>query len=82
LKIPRPAAAQVEAFAQRVITGLPDSLSAQKSDLVVLIEILPRNTGARKTALAMWSALTLAEKAQAEFCFPNTDQNHNGKEKP
>jgi len=67
----KPTADQVAAFARRVIGSLPDSLEAQKSELQVLVKILPRNTDARKTAIEMLAALSLRDQAQREFVFQN-----------
>ncbi len=84
MKFPTPTPEQIEAFAQRAISALPDSLAAQKADLVVLIDLLPRATHGHQTALAMFHALEMAERAQAEFCFPEVRpprrDGHNGKD--
>lgn len=69
MNIPDPSIEDVMAFSRRALARLPDSLAAQKTDLAVLIKILPRNTPGRKAALEMWNALSLAEQAQREFCF-------------
>jgi hypothetical protein len=71
VKILKPSAEQISAFARRVISTLPDSIAAQKSELQVLVKILPHNTDARKAALEMLTALNLREQAQKEFCFTN-----------
>jgi hypothetical protein len=65
----KPTDAQMDDFSRRVLANLPDSLLAQKSDLSVLVKILPRNSAGRLTALEMLGALMLAEQAQKEFCF-------------
>ncbi len=69
MKTLKPNPEQVEAFARRVIAQLPDKLSDQKSDLLVLIKLLPRKTRSLRAALAVWHALDQAEQAQKEFSF-------------
>ncbi len=80
MKIFNPTAQQVTAFARRVIASLPDSLTEQKSELMVLAKLLPHHTDARKVVLEMLAALNHREQAQAEFCFPTAPQikPHNG----
>lgn len=76
----KPSSIQISSLARRIISSLPDSLSAQKSELLVLIEILPRNSDARKTAMEMLGALQLAEHAQKEFSFGSGgNPHHDGK---
>jgi len=82
MKILQPTPEAIEAFARRAISQLPDKLSDQKSDLLVLIKLLPRKSRSLRAALAMWHALDQAEQAQNEFCFtenrPKHDGQHNG----
>lgn len=81
MKTIHPTAAQYQAFAKRVLSTLPDSLSAQISELIVLVKVLPHDSESKITALRMLRALQSAEAAQKEFCFTEPhkhDGHHNG----
>lgn len=74
MNFPRPTPEQINAFAKRSISGLPDSLAAQRDDLIVLVKILPHATPGRRAAKEMLAALLLRDQAQQEFCFTNGGQ--------
>lgn len=63
---------QVNQFARRAFARLSDSITEQKSDLEVLVEILPKNSDSRKAAMEMLTALNLRDQAQREFIFGGT----------
>jgi hypothetical protein len=69
MKYPKPTQDQIEDFARRAIIGLPDSLAARKSDLLVLGNILPDWSHGRAASRMILSALQQADRAQAEFFF-------------
>ena len=78
MKSSKPTPQQIEAFARRALLNLPDSLEMQKSDLAVLVSILP-HSDARAAAFKMLVGLQMSQAAQKEFCFSVASSQHDGK---
>ncbi len=69
MKVLKTTVEEYEAFARRVIANLPDSLSARRSELLILIKALPLASQGRSIAREMLHALNIHDRAQAEFTF-------------
>lgn len=69
MKHPKPTPEQIESFARRAMTNLPDSIEQRTADLLVLGNVLPDWSHGRAAARKVLAALNAAEHAQREFIF-------------
>lgn len=60
---------KIEAFARHSIGTLPDSMQARQDALLVLANLLPRDTTGRSVAREMLVHLERMNRVQAEFSF-------------